>query len=401
MNTPLLVICLQHGEVRKMIINSMQTKHWQTMLSFIIFLFFFSTTTSAASFLNEDTSVSAMGQANAVVAQTLDASVMASNAASIAWLSPIELTAGFSQSSDSVRLNGVQRSQRRATSNLEHLYVTWMPHDSRFGGGIGYNHLYNLNRDWDNALFSGQANWTFLSVYHFNTDLVYAINSNMAIAAGIDGYLGELRLDSGTSQFSAKRQSSYGAHVGLRWKFTPHWNWGFSWRSATKMNFNGNSIGAVAGTSQVQFHLPDQIQTGIAWDILDTVRIETDAIWRGFAATNNLNIVGSTTENIPLKLRNTVNIMLGISWTWHENNQFRFGYTKAQGISSLANYNARLSDIDHNQFSLGMGMEVFDSHLDLAYTYSFYPQKTITNAPFTGTFKNNHSAFSFSWSKKL
>ncbi|MDQ6962871.1 MAG: outer membrane protein transport protein [Mariprofundaceae bacterium] len=355
----------------------------------------------ASSFVNDDISVSAMGQANAVVAQSNDASVMAHNPAGIAWLQPIEMTIGFSQSSDHVRLNGGLRSQQRATSSLEHLYVAWVPRDSRIAFGVGYNRSHSLNRDWGQTAFAGQAKWTLLSMYHANTDMVYAIQSNMAVAIGLDGYFGELNLDTATSQFQAKRQTSFGAHAGVRWEFTPHWNWGISWRSATTMSFDGKSAGAVTGNSRIKVRLPDQMQTGLAWDVLDNLRIETDALWRGFSATENLNLVGSSVENIPLKLKNTWDVMLGLNWTWHENNQLRFGYTRAQGNSTLANYNPRLSDLDHHRIHVGLGMEIFNSHLDLAYTHSFYPQKQINNTAFTGLMKNNHSAIAFSWSKKL
>jgi len=94
--------------------------------------------------------------------------------------------------------------------------------------------------------------------------------------------------------------------------------------------------------------------------------------------------------------------MLGLTWYWREKTQFRFGYAFEGGATRKQGFNARLVDGDGHRFSLGAGTELMGAHFDIAYSYIFYPARTIASGgAFDGKYRQRRQTLALSISKRF
>jgi len=359
---------------------------------------------SAAGFAMPDQSASALGVANAFVAQADDPSAMAYNPAGIAWQTGAGLMIGGSTfyRSASVGLTaGDSPGNEGSIPTLWQVYGSWMPLDSDWGVGFAVNTPFALENDWLNASFGDRR--VNLLVYHAAVDVIYAVSSNLALAAGGDWYYGRMDLDSAASTFSGEDFNSYGGHGSVMWRPWPSWSFGAMFRFGAKLKPDGNSIGVVSGPAELSLRLPDEARIGLAYDILDGLKLEIDATWMRWSVLKGLDLVGqSATETNPFKLKDTFGGGLGLVWAWREDAQFRFGYAFDQGASNQNDFSPLVADADSHRASLGIGATLFGAHVDLAYAFSFYPNETINaGGPFDGKYKDRRQTLMMSVGKRF
>jgi long-subunit fatty acid transport protein len=363
---------------------------------FVLSLFIGGAWAHAGGFAQPDQSASAAGVANAYVATADDTSALAYNPAGIAWQSGVSVTAGlrmgFRDSSVSLPAGSVAPNDGNETA-IGYAYASWMPHDSRFGAGIGISPLYQVNNDWRTA-FPAAAGVTKLTVDHGTLDIIYAISSDLAFAAGGDWYVTRATLSQGVQNFQGNDLTSFGGHVSLMWKPIPAWSVGLMLRSGSRISISGQA------NDKLSFKLPDEVTAGIAHDFDDVWRLEADVKWTRWSAMRDLNVstAGVVSQSNPLNLRDSLTVMTGLIWTWRQNSQFRMGYAYDQGANRSTSFNPVIADQDGHRISLGAGGEAYGIHLDLAYTYTYYTKKAVAGA-FAGTYRDRKQSVSFSVSR--
>lgn len=348
----------------------------------------------AGGFTQPDQSASAAGVANAYVATADDASALAYNPAGIAWQSGISATAGLRMGfrDSSVKLPaGSIGSNNGDETTIGHIYASWMPHDGRLGAGIGISPLYQVNNEWSTA-FPATAGVTKLMVDHVTLDFIYAINSDLAFAAGGDWYVTRATLSQGVKNFRGNDLASFGGHASLMWKPMPAWSAGLMFRSGSSISISGQA------NDNLSFKLPDEVTAGIAHDFADVWKLEADVKWTRWSAMKDLNVSGTVPQLNPLNLRDTLTVMTGLTWTWWPNSQLRAGYAYDQGANRNIGFSPVIADQDGHRISLGAGGDIYDMHMDLAYTYTYYTDKTVTGT-YAGTYRDRKQAINFSVSK--
>jgi len=358
----------------------------------------------SAGFAMTDQSASALGMANNFVALADDPSALAYNPAGIAWQSGAGLMVGgstFYRSASAALTAGGSVSNEGEFPTLWQVYGAWMPLDSNWGVGLGVNTPYALENDWQNAVFGDQR--VQLLVYRASLDVIYAISSNLAVAAGGDWYYGRMDLDSASSKFQGESFDSFGGHGSVMWRPWPAWSFGAIFRSGAKLKPDGNATGTVSGPAEVSLRLPDEARIGVAYDILDGLKLEIDASWMRWSVLKGLDLVGQgATEVNPFELDDTFGGGLGLVWTWRENAQFRFGYAYEQGASMKSHFSPLIVDADSHRASLGAGATLFGAHVDLAYAFSFYPNyKLDAGGTFDGKYRDGRHALMVSVSKRF
>jgi len=357
-------------------------------------------TAHAAALYNLDQSASAMGVANAFTATASDPSAMYYNPAGLAWQEGVgAMVAGAARyQNQSVVLPGGKAPNTASPNSLASLYVGWMPKDSNWGIGFGAFSPYSLNSEWGNV-FGGQGQLTKFDTPHVALDVVYALSSTMAVAVGGDWYTGKLDVNSGTTTFHGKDNTGFGGHVSWMWHPRPTWSVGALYRSRTNMKMSGTATGAVSGPAHVNMNLPDMVRIGVAHDVYDNVKVELDGSWTNWSRLSDMNVVGTTTALHTLNLRNTFSAMAGVTWTWRENTQFRFGYAFDEGASRKTGMSARVADNSGHRLTLGAGGDLFGLHMDLAYAYTFYTNHAVTaSTPYNGTYRDRRQSLAFSLS---
>ena len=371
----------------------MRIKKLKWMAAMTVMLLFGAASARAGGFMQPNLSTSGAGVANAFTATADDASAAAYNPAGAAWQEGFDLSLGstLDYRNSSVKTAGNKVAPNTAQSpNGFFLYGAWMPVGGNLGITGGFAPLYDLRNSWGNALGNIQ-----LTVDHGALDAVYAVNSSLAVGLGGDWYSSKFQLTEGAVNFSAKRGNSFGGHASVMWKFHPAWSLGLLVRSGSNVSLN-------SGNQTIKLKLPDSATLGIAHDFADVWRLETDVQWTRWSKLKDLNVTsgGATVVANPLSLRDTITAMVGLTWTWRENSQFRIGYAYDQGANRSTGYNPLVADQDGHRISFGAGGDAFGMHLDLAYNYTFHSNKTVTGV-FPGTYRDRKQSIDISASKRF
>jgi len=366
-------------------------------LGAIVLCCIFATAAEAGGIATRNYSASGLGVANAFVAGVEDVSAVAYNPSALAWQDGVQVMAdnNIRYRNSSVDLGtGIGVAPNLAgTGNPSSAYLAWMPHDSNIGVALGFNRPYRAENNWNTA-FPGLSGHTTISLNRASLDAVLRISSSLAVAAGGDWYLASANMQQGAQQFSGNGRSSYGGHLSLKWKPTPTWSLGMLARLGASVDITGS------GNQSVNLKLPDEVTIGVAKDVYDSIRLELDADWSRWSKMKNLNVVngGVITQANTLDLKDTLSIMAGATWYWRENTQFRFGYAYEQGANSSSGFNPIVADQSGHKIALGAGGDMFGVHGDVAYSYTFYPNKRAAGA-FAGVYRDRRHAFSISLSK--
>lgn len=359
----------------------------------------------ASGYAAQDISASAAGAGNAFTATADDPTAMHYNPAGIAWQPGFNLA--FSGAMRFENLS-VQQSAARGTpfnsrkpGSLAGVYGSWMPAGSDWGIGLSIDRPFTLNTGWGTA-FGGTAKRTTIDTLHGGMNVVYALSSSLAVSLGGDLYSAQGDVDSTTTVFSGKDRASFGGNISVLWHPRPAWSVGAMLRSGSTIKLSGTATGAVSGNASVKVKLPDVARLGVMHVFNDKYRIELDTSWTRWSTQKNFNVQGTTAELNPMNLRDSFGVMTGLSWFWRENAAFRFGYAFDQAAAKDGGFNARIADSNAHRFSLGAGGDLFDVHLDLAYVYSFYPKRTISNASvFDGTYRNRRQSLALTVAKRF
>ncbi|MES0371818.1 MAG: outer membrane protein transport protein [Mariprofundaceae bacterium] len=348
----------------------------------------FVTSVEAGGFSSPNMSASGMGVANAVVAGADDVSAAAYNPAGIAWQDGIQGMVGINLQyrDSSVDLGTGIGSNSGGAVNLNHLYASWMPRDSDLGVALAFNRPFEVDNDWS-AAFPGSAGVTKITMDRLSLDAIYRMNSSMAFAVGVDWYNSSATVQS----FTGSDKTSFGGHLSMKWKPAPTWSVGALARLGSNIELSGG-----AGQS-IKINLPDEFTVGVAHDLADTVRLEFDANWSRWSKLDDLNITpgGAVTA---LNMDDSLTLMAGVTWFWREDSQIRFGYAYDQGANSTTAFHPAIADQTGHRVSLGAGGDMFGVHGDIAYSYTLYPESSVTG-PFAGTYRDRRHSFSLSLSK--
>jgi len=357
-------------------------------------------TAHAGGFEQANQSAAGAGVSNAFTATASDASALVYNPSGIAWLSGMNLTAGLDLEyrDSSVKLPGGIASNGGTEPNVGYVFGTWSPLDSHWSGGVGFAPLYYINNDWNTAFPAAPnaSGVTKITVDHLTADVVYAINSDLAVGIGSDWYVTRATLTQGANSFRGNDFGGFGGHLSLMWKPAYAWSIGAMLRSGASIDIAGES------NDNMAFKLPDQLTLGIAHDFADVWRLETDVKWTRWSALKDMHVktAGVITQSNAMDLRDTLTVMAGLTWTWGQNAQFRLGYAYDQGANKLAGFSPVVADQDGHKVSIGAGGDVYNMHIDLAYQYAFYSKTTATGT-YAGTYRDRRQSLLLSVSKKF
>lgn len=344
----------------------------------------------AAGFALEDFSASGMGVGNAVVATVDDASAAAYNPAGVAWQPGLSIMVGPSWNfrKSSVKVAGGVAPNTGKPPHAINLSVGWMPKGGNLGLAVAINTPFGVVNRW--GVFPTSSDFD-IKAQRLSADVVYALSSNLAIAAGPDYYYSKLRMSQGASNFQATDKASFGGHLGLRWTFAPAWSAGLMLRSGASLSFN-------ASPQKASIKLPDSLAVGVAHVFDDTYRLEADLDWTRWSRLNSLNVTGGAAQTNAVNLKDSYALKTGLTWFWRENTQWRFGYAYDTGASSASGYQPAVSDQSSHRLSVGAGGDAFNMHFDAALAYVYQPKKQVTGT-FAGEYRSRYTMLGLSISK--
>jgi len=344
----------------------------------------------ASGFANSDASAAGIAVANAMVAGVADVSAASYNPAAVAWLEgvDVQLNSAVELRNSSVKTATGMPFNGGNNYKVQGFNAIWMPHSGNLGASMALTRPFAAHNTW----FGSQTNF---EVDRLSLDVVDALSSTLAVAAGLDMYQSRVQMtQQGATSFGGSDKLSLGAHVAVNWKPAPFWQAGLLLRS-------GSKIKAVNGAQTVNLNLPETLTLGVSHDMKNAFRLEGDVTYTHWSRLNSLYVQGGTLTHA-MALKNTFALKTGLTYYWLPNTTFRFGYAYEQGANSTSQVQPAVIDQAGHRLSFGAGADIMGVHVDVAYAYGFYAHQTASApAAFAGSYRDRKQTVALSLSKKF
>ncbi len=399
------------------------------------------------------TRASGMGSAFTAVAD--DASAAWHNPAGVAFSTGNQAMVG----SDALIIPGTKFSSNSSTKGVggapitaavdaksktffaPHGYYTYMDKQSGLGGAISINAPFGLETNWpETSPFKTKNTFSRIQMLMINPSVVYKINDNLSIAAGVDyAFINNVDLNS-TLQDMNGNGDGWGANAAILYK-SDSFNLGVSYRSRIKVDITGRAIakstlatpfGGTSSTANTSLTLPDQVNIGLAfrpspawllsfdvdwvnWKTFDAINITFDNAAYRTSVSNLQAAVGATVTgqtNLPENWKATTAFRLGAEWAYSPTMRARFGYVYDPTPISDKDFSPAIPGNDRQIFSVGYGYDINpQATIDLLYAYVYFSKRDQTASPVTavgspntvknGVYKSNVHILALSVSYKF
>jgi long-chain fatty acid transport protein len=180
------------------------------------------------------------------------------------------------------------------------------------------------------------------------------------------------------------RATDAGYTAGLLFHPGDQHYFGFTYRSATEMNYDGHATVPLAGmntSASADFHYPDTLAFGYSYRPNEKWNFETDVNWTDWSGLKSVPLSPSP----PLPASDTQTYDWSPSWmldfgvTRYFGNDWRVsgGYMYSENSVPDAHFNPLVPDSDRYIFSLGVGKKCGNFSWDAAYQLAWGPPRTV------------------------
>jgi len=269
--------------------------------------------------------------------------------------------------------------------------------------GLGVYSPFGLSEKWpQDTGFRAAAIEGALKYYTINPVIAYKLPWNLSVAAGLMVNYASLDLQQGLTptpnhdEFEFKGNAwALGYNLGLMWQPISQISLGANFRSATHMDFDGQTGTAVPGyeTSSSakidNYPFPLQATAGISYRPTEKWNIEFDAEYTDWSSLGNLTVHQSSPNPV---LFNMTDFPLAFDWqsSWYyELGATRYfdngwhvsaGYVFNENSVPNTHYIPVVADVDKHFFSLGTGYKGRHFSFDVAYQLGYGPDHTVTGS---------------------
>jgi long-chain fatty acid transport protein len=322
---------------------------------------------------NQDASAIARG--NAFVATADNPSAMYYNPAGITQLEGQHIQAG------SLFYLGIYADYESPTGASVHnnaeviaaptLQYTISPEDLPLSFGFGVYEPFGFSVKWPNeAPFRQEALEGSLAYVTLNPVVAWRIVPSLSIAAGPTFNYSQITMKQGIlpspyllpgdeAKFKGDNWS-YGFNVGLLWQPHPQWSFGASYRSSSRMDYQGDFTmqpspplvpGSIATSSSIDF--PQIAIAGISFRPTPKWNIEFDLDWADWDSVDSLAIQG--VSNRRLDWHSTFMYEFGVTRSFDNGYYLSAGYFYSPASTSTEFFTPLVADTDLHVGSLGGG----------------------------------------------
>jgi long-chain fatty acid transport protein len=361
----------------------------------------------------------ATGQAGAFTARASEPSAVTYNPAAITQLDGVQLQAGldFNNATDNYSSASGKFGARHIIQFPPAVYLTWKQKGGPFALGLGLDSPFYYNLNWNQALFPGRflARETEVRVYEVHPVLAYDLGEGWSFGGGVRYAFGNLDRDvnglvtvaSGpvggpVTPVTVEVQRNASADVtAWAWDLavhyrSPSWGWGAVYRSAEKLEGNGDvkykprdvpagipglesGLNALftPGSVSESFEIPQELRGGIWYAPYPELRIELDASfqsWSDFGPTSttyspNPLRPAIRTEIIPRDWKDTTNLRLGVEGNITDNFLLFGGVAREESPLRSETVLPDFVRGDAMVYAAGFSVELPQISFDLAYSY--------------------------------
>lgn len=357
-------------------------------------------------FYNPDQSVSAQGQADAVVARPGDASTVYYNPAGMVRLAPWDVTAGLHVVMTELEYVSPFGQEQRATDTffIPHVYLAANPAKSRFAAGIGLNSPFGLGTDWGGNSFARYiAPYSELELIMINPNVAYKVSDKFSIAAGADFYTADLTFDRFVPSMMMPGLLPPGMDLGTRIEVDGDaWGWnaallydicervslGASYRSKADIDFSGSLKTTpplpLSPSASLEMNLPSMIKAGIAVKATEALTLEFDVDWLEWSRFKNVLVSFSPPvlppEVSPRDWDDAFLFSVGAEYAMGKDWKIRAGYGFAESPIPDWTYEPGIPRNDLHVISFGLGKSFNRIALDVACTFILSEERDVNSA---------------------
>ncbi len=418
-------------------------RSWTRLGAIAVLGLFAAASAHAAGFGIFEQGTKAMGMAGAFTAQADDGSALFHNAGGVAFQDG-SFKAGFTyitfseaefQGADPFPGSDATGEQKTLHQFPPHAY--WVkPISSRVKFGLGVNAPFGLAIEWDNIDdWAGRylSTLSALRSIDVNPTVAWKANEQFGVGIGFIGRFSDVELerrigrnnpftqtvsDIAHLHLESDFETGYGFNIGFLHRWNNSFQWGLSYRSKIKIDYEGDARfdqiltgfpdfdAAVARALpfgvdlpiETSIELPDMASFGLLFAVTPNVWVETDVNWTGWSSFDQIVINGTDpvsgaifnpdASTIPQNWDDAFNYRLGVRFGLASGSELRLGYVYDETPQPDESVSPLLPDADRNGFTIGYGTHLGRWPLDLALMYLPIDERTteVNRDEFNGTY---------------
>jgi long-chain fatty acid transport protein len=338
----------------------------------------------------------AVARGNAFVATADDPSAVYYNPAGITQLEGHQASFG----SYNVHLNSEYRSPAGTDSETDFRivpvpfgYYTYNPGKLPVAFGVGLNNPYGLQLGWpQDSGFRTYVTEAMLQYISLNPVIAWKATPELSLAMGPTINYSMVQLKSGIfpnnfasndDEFSFDGNGwDFGFTAGLLWKPHKQWAFGFNYRSATSINYEGDlNLRTLSPLeySEAEVKFPSTFAVGLSFRPTEKWNLEFDVDYTNW---DEIEDVTFTRENapgivMPFDYKSGFMYKFGVSHSFDNGLTLSGGYFYTENNVKDVAFNPAVPDTPLHAFSLGGSYERKNWTYGLAYQYITGPWRTV------------------------
>lgn len=340
-----------------------------------------------------------IARGNAFVATADNPSAIYYNPAGITQMDGYLLRVGLYNISTGIDVTSVGGKKSSADSSFQtvpQIYFVASPEDSPWSYGVGLYAPYGLGIDYGgDTSFSTIAREGALAYVSFNPVVAYEVNECLSVAAGITFNYSDLSISRNITnpgdRFDFEADGgAIGYTLGVLWQPHKKWSFGLSYRSQTKVDYDGYSriegfvpIPALNGKSDTSASLvfPMYIDVGASYRPNEKWNIEVNVDWTDWNSVNQSVLKGAQggDQIFPFHYDSSFMYELGVTRYFDHGYYLSMGYIYSENSVPDQTLTPLNPDANLHLGSIGIGRKMDDISWAIAYHFAYNGGRKVTN----------------------
>jgi long-chain fatty acid transport protein len=302
-------------------------------------------------------------------------------------------------------------------------FASWKLKESPFAIGFGVYSPFGFSIEYpDTAAFRTLARKGKIEYLTFNPVIAWQVTDTLSVAVGVNINTAETTLERGVlavgDSFRFKGNgTSFGFNAGLLWKPHRMHSFGINYRSASNINFDGQSRLQYDGftvptpfgpfpvpgvrteeSANVDFDFPQNVVLGYSFRPTEKWNLEFNWDWTDWNTLNDLVLDQPSGDVVlPFGWQNSSFYEFGVTRMLGNGLRASVGYIYSENSSPNATFNPIVPDSNRHIYSIGIGQSLDHLNWDIAYQYAHGPARNIDNGTAAdGTYRFDSHAITFS-----
>ena len=312
--------------------------------------------------------------------------------------------------------SGVESDSKRGYAVSPNVYLTYPLADYPLSVGLGIYTPFGLSMKWPETTgFRSVA--LDGNIQYLTVQPVVAWQAVKTLSIGIGPTFNYARTDlkQGLSPFAGNDWFRFkgdafaaGFSLGVRWQPVEKHAFGFTYRSATTVDYSGHTdtVSIASGLAlrqdaKAKFECPQQVTLGWSYRPTPDWNLEVDANWTDWSSFSSVPIRQAIAVSpLTLNWRSSWYFAGGVTRKFGDGWHASAGYIFSQNSVPDAHFTPLVPDTDRHAFSIGLGRETAKWTWDVAYQLTRGTERTVSGSAVTSAGQSADGRYDW-WSNAL